>query len=159
VRLIGPLPLKGGRMTAAADEIVKVHVDLARFSRFQPKLEWTVAGAEIACQSSSWIEIKLPIQPDFVTVSLLLRKGDEPAGFGTLTFRPMTQEEARRAAILLNMREMVMTDEPSNPMVVPTRDPGELVDLVIPVRGPWIEERANRIKTDTAAGTKEGEDS
>ena len=158
VRLIGPLPLKGGRMMAAADETVKVHVDLSRFSRFEPKLEWTVAGAEVTCQSSSWIEIKLPIEPDFTTVSLLVRKGDEPAGFGTLTFRPMTQQEARRAAILVSMREMVMTDEPSNPMVVPTRDPLELVDLVIPVRGPWIEERAKRLKTDTASGTNERKD-
>ena len=156
VRLIGPLPLKGGRMTAAADETVKVHADLAGVSRVQPKLEWTVAGATIACQSGSWIEIKLPIEADFITVSLLVRTGDEPTGFGTLTFRPMTQEEARRAAILISMREMVMTDEPSNPMVVPTRDPSELGDLLIPIRGPWIEERANRLKTDTAGGTKEG---
>ena len=158
VRLIGPLPLKGGRMTAAAGETVKVHVDLARFTRSEPKLEWTVAGAEIASQSGAWIAIKLPIEPDFVTVSLLARNGEVPAGFGTLTLRPMTQQEAARAAILVSMREMAMTDEPSNPMVVPTRDPVELVDLVIPVRIPWIEERANRLKGYTSEDRKKQEE-
>ena len=158
VRLIGPLPLKGGRMTAAAGETVKVHVDLAQFTRSEPKLEWTVAGAEIASQSGAWIAIKLPIEADFVTVSLLARNGEVPAGFGTLTLRPMTQQEAARAAILVSMREMAMTDEPSNPMVVPTRDPVELVDLVIPVRIPWIEERANRLKGYTSEDRKKQEE-
>ena len=145
VRLIGPLPLKGGRMTATAGETVKVHVDLARFAHSTPQLKWTVVGAEITSQSGAWIEIKVPTEPDFVTVSLLMQNDDALVGFGTLTFRPMTRQESSRAAILVSMREMAMTDEPSNPLVVPTRDPIELVDLVIPVRIPWIEERANRL--------------
>jgi hypothetical protein len=148
-RIIGPLPTKGGRMIAAAGETVSFHVDLARFAQAKPELEWKVAGAAIVEEIGARISIELPAEPDFVNLSVIVKDGEEPVGFATRTFLPMSLQEAARADILTSLREMTMTDEPSNPMVIPTRDPAELTELVIPIRLPWFEERARQLGVST----------
>jgi hypothetical protein len=165
-RIIGPLPIKGGRMIATAGETVSFHADLAKFAQAKPRLEWKIAGAEIVEEKGARIRIELPVEPDFVTVSVIVKDGTgQRVGFGSQTFLPVSPQEALHAEILTSLREMAMTDEPSNPMVIPTRDPSELTELIIPVRLPWLRERAARLKHEiqelarmNPASTKDGSD-
>ena len=59
---------------------------------------------------------------------------------------PLSEDEAARLAVLIDLRELAMTDEPSAPLVSAAHDPLERQELLSPVRLPWIQERAHRLQ-------------
>ena len=63
---------------------------------------------------------------------------------------PLSEDEAARVAVLIDLREMAMTDEPSSPMVSAAHDPLERQELLSPVRLPYIQERAQRLQKNIA---------
>src|SRR5262249_58929863 len=92
----------------------------------------------------------LPAAADFVTVSVELRRAGSAIGFGTRTFMPLTQEEAAKLAVLIDLRELAIPDEPSAPLVTAAYDPLDRVDTLTPVHLPWLEERAERLQRSIA---------
>ena len=149
-RIVGPLPARAGRMLAAVGETISFHVDTGPLGAADLECQWTVAGARVVEQTGSLIRVEMPAQADFVTVSVELHRNGAPVGFGSRTLMPLTEDEALRLSILINMREMVMAGEPSNPLVSPTYDPLDRNWLLFSIRVPWVQERAERMR-DAAA--------
>ena len=151
VRVMGPLPTRGGRMLAAVGETVMFHVDLAGiWPAGGVDLHWHVTGARLVEGQGPQVRIELPTWPEFVTVSVELKRDTTTIGFGTRTFMPLSEDEAARVAVLIDLREMAMTDEPSSPMVSAAHDPLERQELLSPVRLPYIQERAVRLQKNIA---------
>ena len=151
VPVLGPLPVRDGRMLAAAGETVSVHADLAHLGRGDLTCEWSIAGAELATAAGALASITVGQDRGPVTASVIVRDADgAPIGFGTCTFLPLTPREALQVEITTLLREMVMPSEPSSPMVVPTDDPLDRIGDVIAVRLPWLRERAQRLERVTA---------
>ena len=146
-RILGPLPAHAGRMLAAVNQTVSFHVDTAKIAlagRFS--FEWEVAGATLVETDGPRAIVQLPPVADFVTISVSAMKNNARVGFGTRSFLPLTEEEALKLDMLINMREMVMSGEPSNPLVSPTLDPLDRNWLIYTIRIPWIRERAARVQ-------------
>jgi hypothetical protein len=146
-RIIGPLPGRAGRMLATAEETVSFHVDTAVISpgaRFE--YAWEISGAELLETNGPRAVARLPSVAEFVTISVSALQAGQPVGFGTRTFLPLTREESLKLEILINMREMVMSGEPSNPLVNPTLDPSDRIWLIFSIRIPWIRDRAERLR-------------
>ncbi len=151
-RVIGPLPHRAGRMLVACSETVTFHVDSARFglpSRLAYR--WEVTGATLVEQAGPLVRVRMPPTPDFVTLGVTVLRDGLPVGFGTRTTTPLTAEESLRLDVLVNMREMVMAGEPSNPLVSPASDPLDRSWLLFSIRVPWIRERAVRMRQATEA--------
>ena len=145
-RILGPLPHRAGRMLACAGETVSFHVDTGPFGAEAVHCAWSVAGARIVEEAGPLIRVAMPDAVDFVTVSVEVQKDGCAIGFGTRTLLPLSQDEALRLDILINMREMVMAGEPSNPLVAPTYDPVDRNWLLFSIRVPWVRERARRMQ-------------
>ena len=146
VRVIGPLPSRGGRMIAGAGETLSFHADAGKFGEMAGLgFVWSVAGAALAGANGPVAKVTMPEAPGFVTVSVELSEGGTRLGFGTRTVLVLSQDDMAKVAILINLREMVMAGEPSNPLVNPTLDPADLSWLLYSIRVPWIGERADRI--------------
>ena len=146
-RILGPLPAHAGRMLAAVNQTVSFHVDTARIAlagRFT--FEWEVAGATLVETHGPRAIVQLPPAADFVTISVSAMTDNARVGFGTRSFLPLTEEEALKLDMLISMREMVMSGEPSNPLVSPTLDPLDRNWLIYTIRIPWIRERAARVQ-------------
>ncbi len=147
VRIIGPLPHRAGRMLAAVGETVTFHADVGAFGRADElRWEWQVAGAEIVPDASALLQVRMSERTDFVTVSVTLWREGTRLAFGTRTFLPLSAEEAAKLDVLINMREMVLAGEPSNPLVAPAYDPLDRSWLIFSIRVPWIRERAARVE-------------
>jgi hypothetical protein len=81
-------------------------------------------------------------------VAVTVTEANQPIAFGTLTFVPLSEEEALKAEVTALLREMVMPGEPSNPLVHPTAEPASRTWMLYSptgVRLPWLEERATRL--------------
>jgi hypothetical protein len=149
--VLGPLPTRAGRMLAAAGETVAFHVDLGdREWDDDLTLSWSVSGAELIAEDGPQLRIALAATADFVTVSVELRRAGTAIGFGTRTFMPLTEEEAAKLAVLIDLRELAIPDEPSAPLVTAAYDPLDRVDTLTPVHLPWLEERAQRLQRSIA---------
>jgi hypothetical protein len=147
LRIMGPLPIRAGRMLAAAGETVSFHVDLGELEWADDlALGWRVVGADLVEDEGPQIRVALPARADFVTVSVELRRGATAIGFSTRTFMPLTDDEAARLAVLIDLRELAIPDEPSSPLVTAAFDPLDRVDVLTPVHLPWLEERAARLQ-------------
>jgi hypothetical protein len=150
-RILGPLPHRAGRMLACVGETVSFHVDTGKFgSPAALRFAWTVAGARLVDRRGALIRVAMPDEVDFVTVSVEVQRDGRAVAFGTRTLLPLSRDEALRLEILINMREMVMAGEPSNPLVSPTYDPVDRNWLLFSIRVPWVRERARRLQ-DAAA--------
>lgn len=146
-RIVGPLPHRAGRMLACVDETVAFHVDTGAFGVADAlRCAWSVAGARIVEERGTMIRVAMPEAVDFVTVTVEVHKDGRAIGFGTRTLLPISRDEALRLDILINMREMVMAGEPSNPLVAPTYDPLDRNWLLFSIRVPWVRERARRMQ-------------
>lgn len=147
VRIVGPLPARAGRMLAATGETVSFHVDSSRIApaeRFT--YEWHVAGGKLLGTQGLCATVQLPSIVNFVTISVFALRDGKRVGFGCRSLLPLTAEEAQKLEMLINMREMVMSGEPSNPLVSPTLDPIDRTWLIFSIRIPWIRERAERLQ-------------
>src|SRR5262249_7346645 len=113
-------------------------------------LAWQVAGAELVAEGGPQIRVTLPATADFVTVSVELRRAGTAIGFGTRTFMPLTDEEAAKLAVVIDLRELAVPDEPAAPLVTAAYDPLDRVDTLTPVHLPWLEERAERLQRSIA---------
>ena len=143
VRILGPLPGRGGRMLAAAGETVGFHADLADLSRRDElTLEWEVGCGELRDTDGPLARVRLADRIGYDTVSVLVLENGNPVAFGTRTFFPLTPIESLQVEVLTTLREIVMPGEPSSPWVTPTRDPLAHVSDVIPVRLPRLREKA-----------------
>ncbi|HEY6434099.1 MAG TPA: N,N-dimethylformamidase beta subunit family domain-containing protein [Acetobacteraceae bacterium] len=150
-RIVGPLPARAGRTLAAVGETVTFHIDTANFGYAADYIcEWEIAGAHLIEADGLKARVQLPPAADFVTISAFAVKDGQPVGFGTRSLLPLTAEEALKLDMLINMREMVMAGEPSNPLVSPTHDPADLNWLIFSIRVPWIRERAERLQAAAA---------
>jgi hypothetical protein len=146
LRILGPLPTRAGRMLAAVGETVAFHADLGELEWADDlTLAWQVAGAALVEEDGPQIRVALP-EADFVTVSVELRRGAKAVAFGTRTFMPLTADEAARLALMIDLRELAIPDEPSSPMVTAAYDPLDRGDVLTPVHLPWLEERATRLQ-------------
>ena len=146
-RIVGPLPARAGRMLAAAGETASFHVDTATIApvgRFT--FEWEAAGATLVETNGPRVTVQFDATVDFVTLSVSVLQEGSRVGFGTRSLLPLTAEEAAKLDMLINMREMVMSGEPSNPLVNPTLDPLDRNWLIYSIRIPWIRERAARLQ-------------
>jgi hypothetical protein len=138
-------------MLACVGETVSFHVDTGRFGASDAlRFAWTVAGARLVDQQGALIRVAMPDEAEFVTVSVEVQHDGRAVGFGTRTLLPLSRDEALPLEILINMREMVMAGEPSNPLVSPTYDPVDRNWLLFSIRVPWMRERARRMQ-DAAA--------
>jgi hypothetical protein len=147
VRIIGPLPHRAGRMLAAVGETVTFHADAGAFGiGGDLRWEWQVAGAERVRDASALLQVRMPERADFVTVSVTVWRAATRIGFGTRTLLPLSAEAAAKLDVLINMREMVLAGEPSNPLVAPAYDPLDRAWLIFSIRVPWLRERAARME-------------
>jgi hypothetical protein len=156
VPILGPLPIRHGRMLAVAGESSRFHVDTAGLPPGSDRrCVWRVtAGAgsqELGAEPTAGglaIRVPMPPEPVPVTVTVTVTDGDRPVAFGTLTFVPLSVEEDLKTDALGLLREMVMPGEPSNPLVHPTAEPASRTWMLYStgsVRLPWLEDRAARL--------------
>ena len=145
VRVLGPLPHRAGRMVGVCGEKMAFHADVGAAGVEGLRFAWRVAGAELVEDEGPVVRVRMPEQPGFVTASVRVERDGEPIGFGTRSVLPLSAEEALRLEVLINMREMVMAGEPSNPLVAPSYDPLDRSWLLFSIRVPWIRDRAARM--------------
>lgn len=148
VRLVGPLPTRGGRMLVAEGETASFHADTAELGETELRYEWHVGGAEKVSEYGSTVRVLIPSHSRPVTVSLIVSVGSEAVAFGTRTFVPLTSIESLQLEACILVREIAMPGEPSNPWVGPTADPLTLArsGIVIPVHLPRLREHAGRLE-------------
>ena len=145
VRVLGPLPHHAGRMVGVCGEMMTFHADVGAADVEGLRFAWHIAGAELVQGEGPVVHARMPEQPAFVTASVRVERDGRPVGFGTRSLLPLSQEEALRLEVLINMREMVMAGEPSNPLVAPSYDPLDRSWLLFSIRVPWIRDRAARM--------------
>jgi hypothetical protein len=156
VPVLGPLPVRHGRMLAVAGEPAHFHVDTARLPPgADRRYVWRVtAGAgnpELGGQPAAGglaLRVPMPPEPTPVTVTVTVTDAGRTVAFGTLTFVPLSVEEDLKTDALALLREMVMPGEPSNPLVHPTAEPASRTWMLYStgsVRLPWLEDRAARL--------------
>ncbi|MFO1035857.1 MAG: DUF6605 domain-containing protein [Geminicoccaceae bacterium] len=146
VRIVGPLPCHGGRMLAAAGETVTFHADLAGHDTDGLELAWRVAGGRLVEQRDPLITVEVATERDFLTVSVELRQDGQPVGFGTRSLLPLTVEEAARLAVLIDLHELVLPDDPGSPNATALQDPSERFGAFTPVHLPGLKRRAARLQ-------------
>jgi hypothetical protein len=157
VPVVGPLPTLHGRMLAVVGETVQFHVDTAELPpggdrRYLWRMTVGAGDREVGGEPTSddglVFRAPMPSEPVPVTVTVTVIDADRPVAFGTLTFVPLSKEEALKTDALALLREMVMPGEPSNPLVHPTAEPVSRTWMLYStgsVRLPWLEERAARL--------------
>ncbi len=156
VPILGPLPIRHGRMLAVAGEPAHFHVDMAGLPPGSDRrCVWRVtAGAETQelggqpAAGGLTLGVPMPPEPMPVTVTVTVMDAGRPVAFGTLTFVPLSVEEDLKTDALALLREMVMPGEPSNPLVHPTAEPTSRTWMLYStgsVRLPWLEDRAARL--------------
>lgn len=146
-RIVGPLPARAGRMLAAVGETARFQVDVGRFGSLDElSFRWHVGGAELAGDAGPIADVTMPGEPSFVTIAAEVLKDGEVVGFGTRTLMPLSRRDSLRLDVLINMREMVLAGEPSNPLVNASYDPADRSWLLYSIRIPWIRERARRMQ-------------
>lgn len=156
VPVLGPLPVRHGRMLAVGGEPAHFHVDTAGLPPgADRRCVWRVtAGAgnlELSGQPATGglaLRVSMPPEPTPVTVAVTVTDAGRPVAFGTLTFVPLSVEEDLKTDALALLREMVMPGEPSNPLVHPTAEPASRTWMLYStgsVRLPWLEDRAARL--------------
>jgi hypothetical protein len=150
VRVLGPLPARGGRMLGTVGETASFHADLAALGDGELACEWRAGGAELVSSAGPVARVRLPDRPRLVTVSVVVRRAGTPVAFGTRTLLPLTRTESLQLEATLLVRELAMPGEPSGPWVLPTADPADRIGDVIPVRLPWVRERAARLEAAAA---------
>jgi hypothetical protein len=159
-RVSGPLPTRGGRMVAAVGETATFHVDTGPFgSAAGLEVRWTVGGARVESNRGPIIKVMMPDKPSYVTVSAEVRRKGSIIGFGTRTLLPLSRKDALRLEVLINMREMVLAGEPSNPLVSASHDSLDRSWLLYTIRVPWIRDRAERMHAAATKLIEEGADS
>jgi hypothetical protein len=147
VRIVGPLPARGGRARAVEGERATFHADPARLPGSEAlALTWTVTGAERVGGAGPLLEVAMPSPPRPVTVTVTAHRDGAPAGFGTATLLPLGRDEALKHETLVLLREMVVPSAPEKPLVEASRDPADALGLLYGVRIPWIRERAARLR-------------
>jgi len=156
VPILGPLPIRHGRMLAVAGEPALFHVDTAALPPGADRgYVWRVttgaANQELSGQPGAGgltCRVLMPPEPTPVTVTVTVADAGTPVGFGTLTFVPLSVEEDLKTDAVALLREMVMPGEPSNPLVHPTAEPVSRTWMLYStgsVRLPWLEDRAARL--------------
>ncbi len=147
IRLVGPLPARGGRLLAVEGEAATFHADLAPFpDPDRLALEWHVVGGRAEPPEGPLVRVTMPTPPRPVTVAVTARRDGVPLGFGSLTLLPLGSGDALKRETLVLLREMVAPSAPEKPLVAATRDPREAVGLLYGVRLPWIAARAARLR-------------
>jgi hypothetical protein len=158
VPIVGPLPVRHGRMLAVTGETAHFHVDIAGLPPGPDRrYVWRLTagsgngdpGSELVSGDGLTFRAAMPPEPNPVTVTITVMEANRPVAFGTLTVVPLSEEEALKADALALLREMVMPGEPSNPLVHPTAEPGSRTWMLYStgsVRLPWLEERAARLR-------------
>jgi hypothetical protein len=143
-RVLGPLPARGGRMLAAVGETVSFHADAASIAG-ELDFAWRAGGGELVDAAGPVARVRLPAEPRLVTVGVVVRRDGEDVAFGTRTLVPLTQTESLQLEALILVRELALPGDPSGAWVVPSLDPLDRIGDVIPVRLPWLRERAARL--------------
>ncbi len=145
VRVLGPLPARGGRMLGTVGETASFHADLAELGEGELACEWQAGGAELVSSAGPVARLRLPDRPRLVTVSVAVSRDGSPLAFGTRTLLPLTRTESLQLEAAILVRELAMPGEPSGPWVLPTADPVERIGDVFGVRLPWARDRAARL--------------
>lgn len=146
VRVLGPLPARAGRMLATVGETTSFHVDVVPLGAGDHSYIWQVGGAELVDSNGPLASVRFPARPGLVTVSVVVERAGEPVAFGTRTLMPLTKTESLQVEATTLVREIAMPGDPSGPWVMATSDPLWHISDVIPVRLPWVRERAARLQ-------------
>jgi hypothetical protein len=146
VRILGPLPARAGRMLATVEETLSFHADLAPLGGGELECAWRVAGGDIVESNGSVAHARFPSTPSLVTVTVVVERDGEPVAFGTRTLLPLTKTESLQLEATILVREVAMPGDPSGPWVLPTSDPVMHIADVIPLRLPWMRDRAVRLQ-------------
>ena len=158
VPVVGPLPVRHGRMLAVAGEVAHFHVDTAGLPpgtdrRYVWRLTAGSGDGDLGWEPVSGegltFRASMPPEPRPVTLTVTVMEANRPVAFGTLTVVPLSAEDALKTEALALLREMVMPGEPSNPLVHPTAEPVSRTWMLYStgsVRLPWLEERAARLR-------------
>ena len=146
LRVLGPLPARGGRMVGTVGETASFHLDVVPLGEGGLEFEWLAGGAELVGSAGPVARVRFPPRPGLVTVSVVVRRDGDAVGFGTRTLLPLTRTESLQLEAAILVRELAMPGEPSGPWVLPTGDPVDRIGDVIPVRLPWVRDRAARLQ-------------
>ncbi len=147
IRVVGPLPARGGRMIAACGQRVSFHADLgAQALAPGHAVRWNVVGGRIVAQSQLAIEVEADRQVGFLTVSASLGTEAATVGFGTTTSVLLDAEDAARFELMQLLRELAAPDEPAGPMVALTHELTDQAALYSSVHEPMLGERAERLR-------------
>jgi hypothetical protein len=145
VRVIGPLPARAGRMLGTVGEAASFHVDVADLGAGELEFAWRADAAELVEAAGPVARVRFPPRPGLVTVSVTVGRSGKPVAFGTRTLLPLTRTESLQLEATILVRELALPGDPSGAWVLPTADPVERIGDVIPVRLPWVRERAARL--------------
>ena len=146
VRLLGPLPARAGRMLATVGETASFHADLAPLGDGAVTCVWEAAGGELVRSQGPVARVRFPATPSLVSVSVIVERDGKPVAFGTRTLLPLTKTESLQLEATILVREVAMPGDPSGPWVMPTTDPVMHIRDVIPVRLPWMRDRAAQLQ-------------
>lgn len=144
-RLIGPLPVVGGRCTAVAGERATFYLASGGDDGTDRELVWQTSDGVESTQRELHLDVDVPDDPRPFTVSVSVKSGGQAIAFGTLSVVPLTRDEAQRLQLCVLLREMVLPGEPSEPLVELTGDPLDAARGLNAVNVAWIRERAQRI--------------
>ena len=116
VRVIGPLPGRGGRMRTRVGETARFHVDVGPLGPVDGfGYRWTVGGAQLTDGGGGCASVTMPAEARPVTVSVTVSEQERQIAFGTTTFIPLTVRGGSRYRAAHDLREMVFPGEPSGP--------------------------------------------
>jgi hypothetical protein len=146
VRVLGPLPARAGRMIGTVGETASFHVDAGCLDAAGLEYAWRVDAAELVESAGPVVRVRFPARPALVTVSVTVSRAGEPVAFGTRTQLPLTRTESLQLEATILVRELALPGDPSGAWVEPTTDPVDRIGDVIPVRLPWVRERAARLQ-------------
>jgi len=109
VRVVGPLPTLCGSYIAVEGQKANFHVDTGGLpNQNNLHFEWSISNGNGSSSDQPTFEAVMPSPPQPVTVTVAVTDGTECGAFGTLTFVPLSTQEALRLELLCQLRTIVI---------------------------------------------------
>jgi hypothetical protein len=109
VRVVGPLPTLCGSYVAVEGQKASFHVDTGGLpNKGELHFEWSISSGNGTSLDQPTFEAVMPSPPQTVTVTVVVTDGTDCGAFGTLTFIPLSTQEAVRIELMCQLRTMVI---------------------------------------------------